>query len=522
MVDISLYPHQKRQLEFINKKLPGRLPIAIESPTGSGKTYVIMSFLKDYLEKNKDKDFMIVVTTGFNKLVHQFSKDFEKFGIEPIIWMGKGLITDSVKYKEKYGLKDLPNLSANIQAFTDDPDLHLDKPFKFCSMDQKDLYMQAYNKIKSFGPKIIITNHTSYLLGLKFGLFNPNICIVDESHTFGMFYENFLKLEITSNEIKKIQDSLSDSGPTLSLFKKSIDKGLKLSPQLFSKIREKLVENNMDVELIYRLEEFSKTEKKLSNHIEVNRSGIFVINFYTTFEVNQESVSYILFSATQDRYTMNMFRVPKNRKYTETTYNSIDYSKSELLVIPSKGFENGVKYFLSKCRQNNKTRGLILSTTNKDINYLMSEKEIHGYKFTNNLKEFENSNESNLVLVGSRALFQGIDIKDLQFVGINSIPFPTYSQKFQDQAKYLELVGKINPWTGFTIPIVINDLTQTMGRLWRSSDDYGLIGIFDERLNKRFSNIKKLIEKTRPNIKINDSITYEEILEHNSKVYNTN
>ena len=184
-MEINLYSHQKRQLEFINKKLPGRLPMAIESPTGSGKTYVIMEFLRKYQEENKDKDYTIVVTTGFNKLVHQFSRDFEKFGLQPIIWMGKSLTTDAVKYKKKYNLNELPDLSDKIQAFTDDPELQIDKPFQYCNADQKRLYTQAVSKIKSFGPKIIVTNHISYLLALKFNIFTPDICIVDESHTFG-------------------------------------------------------------------------------------------------------------------------------------------------------------------------------------------------------------------------------------------------------------------------------------------------------------------------------------------------
>ena len=39
---VNLYYHQKKQLQFIENKLPGKLPMAIESPTGSGKTFVIL------------------------------------------------------------------------------------------------------------------------------------------------------------------------------------------------------------------------------------------------------------------------------------------------------------------------------------------------------------------------------------------------------------------------------------------------------------------------------------------------
>lgn len=116
-----------------------------------------------------------------------------------------------------------------------------------------------------------------------------------------------------------------------------------------------------------------------------------------------------------------------------------------------------------------------------------------------------------LVLIGSRALFQGIDISALDFVAINRIPFSTYDDKFQKQSDYLKDVARMNPWTDFTLPLVTNDLIQTTGRLWRNKDDYGTIGIFDERLNNRFKYIKKYLLDVRKGIKEVDIMNSSDI-----------
>ena len=62
-----------------------------------------------------------------------------------------------------------------------------------------------------------------------------------------------------------------------------------------------------------------------------------------------------------------------------------------------------------------------------------------------------------------------METKRLEFVGINQIPFQAYDDKFKAQANYLQKVGRKNPWKEFTLPLVINDITQTTGRIYRKS-----------------------------------------------------
>ena len=219
-----------------------------------------------------------------------------------------------------------------------------------------------------------------------------------------------------------------------------------------------------------------------------------------------------------------MFGVYKNRLYKETAVKTVDYSKSELVVIPQKDFNDSISKFLKYMSNKNANNGLILSTTLVDIRYLKSLTDIHGFTFTDNMEYFINNRITRdmsederknkidkLVLIGSRALFQGIDISALDFVAINRIPFSTYDDKFQKQANYLKDVARMNPWTDFTLPLVTNDLIQTTGRLWRNKDDYGTIGIFDERLNSRFKYIKNYLLEVRKGIKEVDILNSSDI-----------
>ena len=505
---IKLRDYQERQFEYIKGKIDGKLPLAIESPTGSGKTIVILEYVRQYFEKHKDEDFTIVLSTGFNKLVHQFAREAKKFGLDPIIWLGKGCVTCGFKIMRRDNLLEFPDM-VEYEAFQEDRSLWPTNTscFKTCPYFHNCFYNKAKRQMKKVGPKFIITNHSSYLIGLNNEFFNtPDIAFIDESHTFASFYESYLKIEITKKEIIEIQKVLSkDKDPVLMLFQRCINKGMKLTTPLFNQVKKKL-ENKLDdkyitMDLIARLERFSGEKPAIDKYIEVSSEGIEIIKFWSFFDINQANIKYVLFSATQDDFTLEMFGVLRSRLYIERGCNTINYKDSEFLVIPEEKFSDGLDRFLDIMIKEGKNKGLILSTTMVDINYMVEKKEIKGYKVIRSVEEFQEY-ESKAILVGSRALFQGIDIHGLEFVCLNKIPFPTYNDKFKAQANYLEKVARMNGWTKFTIPQVKNDITQTTGRLWRRPGDKGTIAIMDERLTKRFSYMVKYVEESRKGIKV--------------------
>jgi Rad3-related DNA helicase len=499
---MELRPYQKDQLIFIQNKLPGKLPIAIESPTGSGKTFVILSFIKDYFEKHKDVDTTIVITTGFNKLVYQMKNEAIQFGLDPIVLVGQDHLNCGYKIKISKKMKTFPTID-EYDAFSEN-NIYKHEPgcMKKCQWKDQCLFTQLRNKMKNFGPKLIITNHSLYLIYLNNGMLQPDITFVDEAHTFSSFYESYLSNDISAKEIKYIQKILNnDNDPTALLFKHCIEKKFKFNVNLFNTIREKIEKNNSHSgNLIKKLADFSNTKPSIDNFIDISDKGISITKFWSIFDVKQSDIRYVLFSATMDEFTTEMFSVPRNRIYRENKCNTIDYKQSEFIIVDDENFKDSLNRFLSLMKLKNCKKGLILSTTNKDVKYMIDMKNICGYKVVTDIKMLDT--DEDVILVGSRALFQGVDIPGLNFVGLNKIPFPNFDEKFKAQIKYLNEVAQMNPWTQFTIPLVKNSITQSTGRLWRHPGDKGYISIFDKRLLERFGYMIHYISNTRKGIKV--------------------
>ena len=498
---IKLRENQLRQLEFVKNKIKGRLPLAVEAPTGSGKSFVILQFCKEYIEEHPGEDFTLVVTTGFNNLVYRLASDCELFGIKPIVWLGTGHTLCGIKYEKEHGY--FPSIE-EVQAFTPDEEYHPDYPdcFLTCHKAKDCLYNKAKQELKKFGPKVVVTNHSSYLLALKNGFFEPTVTVVDESHTFASFYENYLKVEVSAEEIKQVQDVLSEvKDPTFLLFKRAVEKGQKIHPNLFRQVKAKIEESGVPnaKAVAEKLQEFAVDSASPDRYYSITPRGMSVTKFWSKFDVRQEDIPYVLFSATQDEYTLDMFGVPRNRLYVDDSV-LVDYSKSEFLVVNKEDFVEGFQAFLKETRAASLKKGLVLSTTNKDVKSALELGEVYGYEVTSDFKYFLKK-EKDVVLVGSRAFFQGVDIPSVQFVGLNRIPFPTYDDKFRAHAEYLKEVAGIDPWKKFTVPKVKNDMIQVTGRLWRKPGDSGVVGVFDPRLLGRFKYMADFVLNTRKGIK---------------------
>lgn len=511
---IELRSYQKNQLKFIERKMKQGIGVAIKSPTGSGKSIVILEYVNRLLKQNEGKNFTVVISTGFNNLVYQLAEDAKMFDIKPIIWVGAGHLASESKIRAGLGLDDKDPLDIKEhQAFTEDPTMRT-KPGESCTAYQckrhKEfghycLFHQARNKMKSMsGPKVIITNHMSYLYGLNYNTFTPDVAIIDESHTFATYYEMYKTMQVAPKDIQYVQEKLDDSDPTLMLFKRSIEKGLNINPNLMKQVVRKIGEsgNKKAMSIANNMQELSGVTPSIERYIEVSKDvGIEVTDFWSNFDIKQNSINYLLISATQDSFTLKMFGVPKQNLYVELDCNTIDYAESELWVYQDEEYGVAASKFLSAMREKGAHKGLMLSTTNKDIRYLQSLGEIQGYKVYTNKDEFESADHPS-VLAGSRMLFQGVNISGLDFVSLNKIPFPNYNDKFKAMNTYLENIAGMNPWIEFTIPKVVNDLTQSTGRLWRKPGDSGVIAIFDDRLAGKMSYLIKDIKRERAGIKV--------------------
>lgn len=509
---MELREYQKRQLDFLVKHEDCDEVVGLESPTGSGKSFVIVNYITHLF--NRHENLNVVITTGSNNLVFEFAATAKKWGLDPIIMVGNNLLTcyDNKDAGQIFSLNQdnwCSTIKKNSKVKDANGKLVLCDACKRCRYPH---LISTKAKINDFTKnRLIITNHQAFLSHVfGSGMYHPDVVIVDEAHLFSTFYSNWKNTEITKEDIDKIFNCLKGK-PQEKLFEIFLEKGDPIPQQLAIKICDlirinykalpelkKWVEN-----LCSRIEQF--TEKK-SNEIfyDINKQHMKKIIFWNHYDIMQHSIKYRLFSATLDRFTRMMFGMDPDRFdyfYKERNLNLIDYTKSDAYIYKLNDFNVALNNFIKKCEERQFKQGLILSTTLENVANLKKQGKVGKYTVYTALKDFREA-KGYKVLVGSRALFQGIDIPTIQFVMLNKIPFEQYDEEFKMKVNYLNTTIGIDPWTDYSIPFVNNTMIQTTGRLWRGPDDFGLVAISDSRLDGRFSYLLKNITEVRKGINL--------------------
>ena len=101
------------------------------------------------------------------------------------------------------------------------------------------------------------------------------------------------------------------------------------------------------------------------------------------------------------------------------------------------------------------------------------------------LKRFRE--EENAVLLGTRTFWEGVDVRGqaLNMVVIDKLPFKSPADPLvMARLEYLNKLGE-NGFTEHQLPEAVLSLKQGVGRLLRDENDYGLIVICDNRINKK-------------------------------------
>lgn len=507
MNKIELRPYQKKQINFIEDRIDLTDVVGIESPTGSGKTFVILEYAKRWLEKPENQLSNVVISTGFNNLVFLLEKRAKEIGLNPKVLIGTKAC-NCPKCMEEAGVE--PKLfTENSKFICGDKHKILDNSTNIWAKKRCPYTSNFYNKyidqlVNGVG-QIIITNHSSLLVHQnKFE--NVSLIILDEAHTFSDFYESFIRLELDENDLKIIDrciDSLKS--PMNKIIKSNISKGAGLPSVQLDKLCEKLSQETEDIELLMKTREFFEIKPDIRNYIESKDNSITIDRFYRNFEFEDYiHAKFIIFSATLDKYTRMMFHCRESYFYKERQ-SFCDFSKSEFIAIPNEDFEVSFLKFLDYVNSKGLERGLCLSTTIADVNKALIYDGYLGYKMFTDSKKFEKYKDGKKILVGSRRFFQGIDIIGLQFVCMNKLPFPTWNEKTQKMRDYVTNFGNndIDFWTDFSVPKTENDIIQGTGRLWRTPDSFGIISIFDPRIIKHKYMIRHVLNDYRHGIKIN-------------------
>lgn len=487
---ITLRDYQEKQVKFAEEKLQISNMVGIQSSTGSGKTYVALELAKRWIQDHPYDN--VVITTGFNHLVYLMEERALEYGLNPKILVGTKAANCPIKMKE-YGI-------VNYKPFTEKHYLcgtiHMGNNDDYCPHTLLELSKYRDELFGSTG-QVIITNHSMFLLMQK--QFSAGLVIVDEAHTFNNFYSSYLKISLSNKDLEKLDHEINNIQDPIfrRIIKMNIEKGAKLPKQQIEVLTNQL-NKKRQFELSRTAGKFFETEDRYDNYRTIDEHGLQLDQFYRQFEF-EINASFVLMSATLDKFTQMLFNLDKKHLYVESK-QFIDYSQSEFVSFPHYDFMTSLENFMYYVDSKGLKTGLILSTTITNMN-IAYKNELRGYKTFKDIDKFRKY-EGKKVLVGSRGLFQGIDIPELEFVCLDKIPFVAQDNreiKFRDylQQSYL---GNFDTWKGYSVPQVENDIIQSLGRLWRDKYSKGIVSLFDER-DKKFSYIyRDAIVRTRPGI----------------------
>lgn len=517
---MDLRNYQKRQSEFILSKINNKgvfdENIALESPTGSGKSYVMFETIKKYFSQHKNKK--VVLTTGFNNLVYQLYETALEFDLPCRILIGRNNVNCYKKIEEEGHLNEFyldnrvdPNKiftkEKEFISFSDDC-IRCENRFKLSCF-----YNYALKEIEEYnGNLLVITNHSTFLFKEELFSKNFDICFVDECQNFADFYESYLKVEVKPYEFKNIYNYMKKDTIYSSLNSELIillNRGIKtgnISKEFMLKILQAETSEYFRGKKLTIEEKFEKTSENIikwinskegeDNYIHpLMEDGKFVgINIDYFFDKIPSILPYCIVSATVDQYTRNIFNIKNENFYKENDCKIFDYSKSNILIYPGYNQRMLEKFIIL---QEGKKHGLFLSTRLDLVSNLLELKNICKYELIQNVDDFDKDKKQ--ILVGSKSLFQGIDLKDIDFVMLNKIPFPRYDSAYRKKMNYIEKISNNgNSFVNYTIPYTTNQLIQCMGRLWRKPEDFGNIALFDDNILYKHRKI------------LNDAMSYRE------------
>lgn len=507
MAEFTLRDYQNNQLDYLKKNTTSGSKcfsknIYLQSPTGSGKTIVMLEYIKWYLSEHPRAKLFI--STGFNELVYQFYDMAVNAGINTEILIGKNnavcKLLDEYDSYDRAFVRDAPR---NVRC-----DNNL---CKSCSIAYNECY---YNKVinnivNNSRGLLVITNHSTLFSSSESIFKNFNGGFIDECQTIGDFYQSFISIEITPDQIYKLLD-LADrsdaSDISVDIFRAQVET-CNVNIKALNNIAMSKIMTERGETPIYELVPMLASElDKLNSFMSCLNSntdyyiypqnendkftGIKIDKFF--MKVNLPT-NVCLVSATVDSYTKNICNA--NDGYTEHNCNMIDYKNSTVTVYDQISI-TGIIRFVSMQKADH---GLILSTRLDLVNDLFSMRRICDYEIVKDRGDLTHGKRQ--ILVGSKKLFQGIDIGDIGFIIINKLPFQRYDEGYKRKMIYFDKHGE-NSYRYYTIPYTTNQLIQCMGRLWRNPGDHGNIALFDGRAKDKHSKILADAIACRDGIKV--------------------
>lgn len=431
---------------------PSRL--AIQAPTGSGKSWIIAQYIQEL--KKKSPNATVILSTGFNNLVYDLHQTLSgkdgNFNVKNRVLIGRAAVICG-----RTGVTP-PNIS---YPYTEEKNLR--PAANGCS---KCISSCSY-KSTIFNGEVLITNHSmlAVLQDKIDSLEGEVVIIIDEAHTLYDYISNHNDATITTDHIRQLQ---------LELVKKS------LSAVKVKKFLDIAKQNGMTAELVNAMGQmYPDIVPEIDRAValfKAPKKSLYLVEEKDSFRVRRfvgekfiPKHKTLYFTAT-----LNEFHA-KYLGLTERSIIKIKTDQPQTSILNSFTVEKqkpNLDYVTDLIESKKDLRGLILSPSFADLNSYIDQVSDKVYS-TNKPTEFI---EKSGILYGSRRLTQGVNIPDLNYIVITKLPFPVYNDEYQKWSKYVQTFMGISSWA-ITMAQVESDLIQSAGRLWRKPGQEGEIYI---------------------------------------------
>lgn len=422
--------------------------LAVQAPTGSGKSWIIAQYIKEL--KKQDPGVTVVLSTGFNNLVFDLHKTLAMFDVKARVLIGRAA---TVCGRSGHSPEN------PLVPYTED------KKIQPKAMGCSQCISSCNYKPRVIPGEVLVTNHSMMaVLSEQIDSLDKAVIIVDEAHTLYNYISSYNEALVTLDHIKQLQLELVKKSLPAIKAKKLIDIATK------GGITEELVKAAYGFfpDLVPEIDRAAQLLKAPAN-------SLFKENLPEGFRVRRfVGEKFILRHKTLFfTATINGFHA----KYLALTSKNIlkvnsGKPKNSLLhtfkvgkQLPNKMH---VRDLVSK---RSDKRGLILSPSFADL-----QEYVGALPSNINKTDKPLAFTGNGILYGSRRLFQGVNIDDLNYIIITKLPFPIYNEEYVKWSEYVQRLMGISTWE-ITIAQVESDLIQAAGRLWRRPDQEGEIHI---------------------------------------------
>lgn len=186
------------------------------------------------------------------------------------------------------------------------------------------------------------------------------------------------------------------------------------------------------------------------------------------------------------------------REITENIYkSSFDYKKQAALLVPEDSFELNQNAMILDLAQLTEGGAFVLftSVSGMQSSFDALEKALRArgllpmVQFSDSSHNLLNRFKSahNAVLFGVDSFWAGVDVpgENLRSIILTKLPFAVPTEPIQEaRCEELEKKG-VTSFAHYSVPQAVIKLRQGFGRLVRSSSDYGIVTILDDRILKK-------------------------------------